>query len=282
MREIFVLFEVENQTLAEIAQMLDLPIGTVGSRLSRSRELFAVAPRKAQEEDERSAMKRLVESDPVMAALVAASNRRAPREDMASDILRAIGAVRPAPSPERRWWKPFAVVAVVALAGGGTVVASRPTAAPAVPPPRAEAAQPAQAAPAPSDTIPSISVEQLPTTSTATSTSTSTVTAALPPSAKPAPAPTADPADELLRIRQARAALARKDDAACLHTLARYHADFPSGQFTMEADMMAIEATAQSGDRAGAETLAQRFHARYPRSPYDARLRTLLSEGAPP
>jgi RNA polymerase sigma-70 factor (ECF subfamily) len=40
-RPIFVLFELEGLTMAEIASCLDLPAGTVASRLRRARELFA-------------------------------------------------------------------------------------------------------------------------------------------------------------------------------------------------------------------------------------------------
>ena len=40
-RPIFVLFELEGMTMAKIASYLDLPPGTVASRLRRARELFA-------------------------------------------------------------------------------------------------------------------------------------------------------------------------------------------------------------------------------------------------
>ena len=42
-RPVFVLFELEGMTMAEIASCLDLPAGTVASRLRRARELFAAA-----------------------------------------------------------------------------------------------------------------------------------------------------------------------------------------------------------------------------------------------
>jgi RNA polymerase sigma-70 factor (ECF subfamily) len=45
LRAVFVLYELEELTMAEIAVTLDLPPGTVASRLRRSRELFeALAP----------------------------------------------------------------------------------------------------------------------------------------------------------------------------------------------------------------------------------------------
>jgi RNA polymerase sigma-70 factor, ECF subfamily len=40
-RPIFILFELEGMTMAKIASYLDLPPGTVASRLRRARELFA-------------------------------------------------------------------------------------------------------------------------------------------------------------------------------------------------------------------------------------------------
>lgn len=40
LRTVFVLFELEELTMVEIAEMLDLPPGTVASRLRRAREVF--------------------------------------------------------------------------------------------------------------------------------------------------------------------------------------------------------------------------------------------------
>jgi len=41
LRMVFVLFEVEEMTAAEIAELLQIPIGTAKSRLRRAREIFA-------------------------------------------------------------------------------------------------------------------------------------------------------------------------------------------------------------------------------------------------
>ncbi|HEY0714676.1 MAG TPA: sigma-70 family RNA polymerase sigma factor [Polyangia bacterium] len=46
LRAVFVLFEIEEMTMAEIAIALDLPAGTVASRLRRAREAFLVRVRK--------------------------------------------------------------------------------------------------------------------------------------------------------------------------------------------------------------------------------------------
>jgi RNA polymerase sigma-70 factor (ECF subfamily) len=40
LRAVFILFELEDMTMAAIAEMLDLPQGTVASRLRRAREIF--------------------------------------------------------------------------------------------------------------------------------------------------------------------------------------------------------------------------------------------------
>jgi RNA polymerase sigma-70 factor (ECF subfamily) len=42
-RDVFVLYELEGLTMVEIAAALELPAGTVASRLRRARELFAAA-----------------------------------------------------------------------------------------------------------------------------------------------------------------------------------------------------------------------------------------------
>jgi len=48
MRAVFTLFELEEMTTSEIAALLDVPIGTVSSRLSRSREQFERQVRELQ------------------------------------------------------------------------------------------------------------------------------------------------------------------------------------------------------------------------------------------
>lgn len=46
LRAVFVLFELEEMTLAEIAAMSDMPLGTVASRLRRARQTFSKAARR--------------------------------------------------------------------------------------------------------------------------------------------------------------------------------------------------------------------------------------------
>lgn len=47
-RTVFVLFELEGLTMAAIAELLDLPMGTVASRLRRGREEFQAAAKRFQ------------------------------------------------------------------------------------------------------------------------------------------------------------------------------------------------------------------------------------------
>lgn len=51
-REVFVLFEIEEMTMAGIADALDIPAGTVASRLRRAREEFERAVKRARVREE--------------------------------------------------------------------------------------------------------------------------------------------------------------------------------------------------------------------------------------
>ena len=48
LRAVLILFEVEELSTAEIADMLELPMGTVGSRLRRAREDFQARVKRLQ------------------------------------------------------------------------------------------------------------------------------------------------------------------------------------------------------------------------------------------
>jgi len=48
LRTVFVLYELEEMTMAEIATTLELPPGTVASRLRRGREAFQTAVARLQ------------------------------------------------------------------------------------------------------------------------------------------------------------------------------------------------------------------------------------------
>ena len=82
---------------------------------------------------------------------------------------------------------------------------------------------------------------------------------------------------ELELIALARAALTNGDVRACLAALDLHDREFPAGQFALEAKVMRIEAAFAAGDRNGARSLARDYLAANPSSPYDARIRSLLS-----
>jgi RNA polymerase sigma-70 factor (ECF subfamily) len=48
LRSVFVLYEIEEMTMADIARTLGVPAGTVASRLRRARETFETLSRRAQ------------------------------------------------------------------------------------------------------------------------------------------------------------------------------------------------------------------------------------------
>ena len=48
LRTVFVLYELEELTMVEIARALDLPMGTVASRLRRAREAFEELSRRVR------------------------------------------------------------------------------------------------------------------------------------------------------------------------------------------------------------------------------------------
>ena len=48
LRMVFVLFELEEMEIPEIAASLEIPIGTVGSRLRRAREKFSIAVKRVR------------------------------------------------------------------------------------------------------------------------------------------------------------------------------------------------------------------------------------------
>jgi RNA polymerase sigma-70 factor (ECF subfamily) len=54
LRTVFVLFELEGMSMVDMADVLDLPAGTVASRLRRAREAFQAAAKRFQAKGERS------------------------------------------------------------------------------------------------------------------------------------------------------------------------------------------------------------------------------------
>jgi hypothetical protein len=84
--------------------------------------------------------------------------------------------------------------------------------------------------------------------------------------------------EQIAAMDRARAALASGDTAGALRGLDAYDRDFPRGAFSQEATVMRIEALARSGNRARARTLADRFLAANPKSPYARRIHAVLGD----
>jgi hypothetical protein len=82
---------------------------------------------------------------------------------------------------------------------------------------------------------------------------------------------------EVQRLDCARAALAAGDAARAQTALAVYDRTFPSGALREEADLLRIEALAQSGDTIAAKVRAEALLARDPSGPHARRLRALFS-----
>lgn len=81
--------------------------------------------------------------------------------------------------------------------------------------------------------------------------------------------------EELGLLSAARAGLAARDTPASLRAVERYRSRFPSGLFAEEIEVIRIEALADSGERARAHALAERFLAVNPGSAYAVRVRSL-------
>jgi hypothetical protein len=63
--------------------------------------------------------------------------------------------------------------------------------------------------------------------------------------------------------------------ASALRHIEQYHRDFPDGELSAEADVVAIEALAAAGDRTASRRAAEAFLARHPHDPHAARVREL-------
>jgi hypothetical protein len=103
------------------------------------------------------------------------------------------------------------------------------------------------------------------------------------PAPAPAPTPASRPptlADEVALLAKAQRALEAGQTGPAFAALSAYDRLFPRGTLGQEAAVLRIEATARSGDRATARSLARSFEATYPGSPFRDRLHALLD--APP
>lgn len=103
-------------------------------------------------------------------------------------------------------------------------------------------------------------------------------TASTPAPVAPRPAPSASLADETRSLDAARKALAAGDSSGALTRLDDHARRFPRGGLALEAEVLRIEALAQSGNRAAAATRARAFVARHPSSVFTPRVRRIAGE----
>jgi hypothetical protein len=93
------------------------------------------------------------------------------------------------------------------------------------------------------------------------------------PVKKWAPAPAKSLGDELEVLSQASKALSSGNSTLALTRLAEYRREFPRPRLGLEAEVLNIQALAESGQLSSAQARAQRFVARHPGSPLIARVK---------
>jgi hypothetical protein len=84
---------------------------------------------------------------------------------------------------------------------------------------------------------------------------------------------------EIAAIKAARAALASNDATSALSELNRYERTYPAGLFSVEAQVLRIDALVLLGQHSAAQTLALRFLNAQPDSPYARHVRSVASAG---
>jgi len=94
----------------------------------------------------------------------------------------------------------------------------------------------------------------------------------------PRPSPGASLADETRSLDAARKALAAGEPSRALTLLDDHARRFPRGGLALEAEVLRIEALAQSGNGAAAASRARAFVARHPSSVFTPRVRRIAGE----
>jgi TolA-binding protein len=82
-----------------------------------------------------------------------------------------------------------------------------------------------------------------------------------------------DLGSELAALAMARKAASQGDHAAALRHLRTYRSEFPRGRLSLEAEVLTIEALAESGEKAQAGRRAQSFLSQNPKSLFVERVR---------
>lgn len=253
LRTVLVLYELEQLTMAEIAETLRIPTGTVASRLRRARTALRERLRDRHPRILLVGGGFLVLVRRAHAALSSATSAGAsalgstPGLVVATAI--AAGAILPQLGRD-----PESSPALATLHHEATAQLARVS--PATPGATADARQPAPAA---ADTD---------------------VSSSEPTTAKPAPsANKRKPNDalqrELVQLDRARAELSAGSPARALAFLNDYSRAEPRGALRLEAEVLRIDALLQSGRSAEARARAARFLELYPRSVLAGRVRQL-------
>jgi hypothetical protein len=94
-------------------------------------------------------------------------------------------------------------------------------------------------------------------------------------------APQSHLADEVASLQQARSELLAGQPGRALATLEAHQKQFPHGLLGIEAEVLRIEALAQSGHTNVAAARARRFVALHPNTPYGVRLQALTGDAPP-
>lgn len=235
----------------------------------------------------------LIEDNELFAKLVADARRREPPPEALESLHQKLVA-RPdrfaelAGSGARRWgWTALAGLGCLTVLG--VVVGRRATIEHPPVGPSDVASSVAVMAPPPSlreegPGVPSFSIDELPNSRPMADSKNAApaVRTRAVPMHSGAPSESARPATpsvrrELELIALGREALSKGDTRACLDAMDLHDREFPSGQFALEAKVMRIEAAFAAGNRSGARQLARDYLAANPNSPYEARIRSLLS-----
>lgn len=83
-------------------------------------------------------------------------------------------------------------------------------------------------------------------------------------------------AREVAALDAARTALAVGAHASALHQIEQYHRDFPGGELSADADVVAIEALAAQGDAVATQRAARLFLEQHSHDPHVERVRELV------
>jgi RNA polymerase sigma-70 factor (ECF subfamily) len=277
LRVVFVLHELEEMSMSEIAEAVAIAPGTVASRLRRARQEFGVAAARlkrvmqpsvrSEKPSEAGRRRAVVASIAVACGLSATTTAEVGAAPAATGLAVAFKWLL---TPAVLNWTGVAVVGGAVAIG----VAQRPSrelvpTAAAHPP-----VAPPAIAPPPESPRPRVEPQVVPSP---------------PPPAQPLPqaraararVSPATPApglrDDLDLLDRARTALAAGDAQGALGILAAHDRTFPQSALAEEAEVLRVEALAAAGRAGAARDEARRFLARYPDSPHAGRVRKALA-----